>query len=276
MTPFADRELAARLERLCAAEMTRFVHAATEVDPGGSASALRVAGGVAAYLGPESPLNQAFGLGFDGAVPAEAIEALEEFYRGKGARPLIGVCPLAHPSLSEALAARGWVVDGFENVLYRELGHVPATEVASSVEIREVVGEEERDLWGLVAASGFSAPLPPLPEQLAISALVVRRPGARLFLAYVDGAPAGTGELYVEDGIAWLSADTTLPQYRRRGVQQAMQAHRLAAGAAAGCQLAVSEAAPGGPSQRNMERAGFSVAYTRIDMVAPEQQSRGG
>jgi hypothetical protein len=33
----------------------------------------------------------------------------------------------------------------------------------------------------------------------------------------------------------------------------------------AGCALAVTESVPGSPSQRNMERVGFQVAYTRVD-----------
>ena len=39
--------------------------------------------------------------------------------------------------------------------------------------------------------------------------------------------------------------------------------------ARAGCDLAVTESAPGSASQRNMERLGFRIAYTRVDLVAP-------
>jgi hypothetical protein len=102
---------------------------------------------------------------------------------------------------------------------------------------------------------------------LNLGAIVVRRPGTRLLLAFLEGQVAGTAELMVEDGVAWLSADATLPRFRGRGVQQVLQAHRLVLGAGSGCDLAVSEAAPGSGSQRNMERLGFRVVYTRVDMV---------
>ncbi|PKQ14284.1 MAG: N-acetyltransferase [Actinobacteria bacterium HGW-Actinobacteria-8] len=228
-----------------------------------------IAGGVAAYVAVDSPVNQAMGLGMADPVAAAAIQELEEFYLGRGTVPLVRVCPLAHPSLVASLSVRGWTADGFENVLVRAMraSDSEAASIAADVEIREVATAEERDLWRQVAAVGFSWPLPPLDAQLALGEIVVARPGSRLFIAYLDGLAAGTGEMYLDDGVAWLSADSTLPQFRGRGVQRALQAHRLALGAAAGCELAVSEAAPGSSSQRNMERAGFQVVYTRLDMV---------
>jgi len=272
---FATTALASRLEALCAEEMRRFAETAQALDPGAGAAVLEVGGGVAAYVGAGSPVNEAFGLGFAGAIEADTVVRLEEFYTSRGARPLVGASPLAHPSLFANLAARGWVVDGFENVLVKELAAADGLTPPGSglIEIREVASEEERDLWALVAATAFSAPLPPLAEQLALGHVVVHRPGSRLFLAFLDGYVAGTGELYVSDGIAWLSADATLPQFRRRGIQQEMQRHRIALGAQAGCEIAVTESTPGAGSQRNMERAGFRVVYTRVELALPDDES---
>lgn len=266
----ADHRLAARLENLCAVEMRRFVATARAVDHASSAACLEVAGGVAAFVGEGSPVNMAVGLGMTEPVTVADIAILERFFVERGARPLVGVCPLAHPSLAEALASRGWVLDGFEHVLVRRLDATDAfAETPAHIEIRQAQSQEDRALWAVVAATGFSYPLESLPEQLALGKIVVERPGAMLFIAWVDGCAAGTGELYAEDGVAWLSGDSTLPQFRGRGVQQALQRHRLSRGVANGCELAVTEAAPGSGSQRNMERAGFRVAYTRADMVAP-------
>jgi len=270
MPLYADTALASRLEALCAAEMRRFVDTAQALEPALGATALEIGGGVAPYVGPESPVNQAFGLGFDGPVDTKMIFEIEQFYRRRDTEPLMGVSPLAHRSLHESLAIREWVVDGYETVLYREYKGTDNPLPSGSVEIREVTDVEGRELWTLVAATAFSAPLPPLEEQLALGRIVVHRPGSRLFLAYVDDKVAGTGELYVEDGVAWLSADSTLPQFRRRGVQTALQAHRLRLGAEAGCELAASEASPGSISQRNIERFGFRVAYTRVDFICPK------
>jgi GNAT superfamily N-acetyltransferase len=101
-----------------------------------------------------------------------------------------------------------------------------------------------------------------------LGTIVTHRPGTRLYTAFVDGVAAGAGELFVEADVAWLSADATLPAYRCRGVQTALQRHRIAVAADEGCRFVVSEATPGSASQRNMERLGLRVAYTRVDMVS--------
>ncbi len=270
--------LAARLELLAAAEMRRFAETACSVDPRSGAEWLSVAGGIAAYLAADSPVNQALGLGMSGPVGEADLERLEGFYLDHGVRPVVSICPLADSTLLAGLSARGWTADGFENVLVRALdaGEKFPPPFSDTVEIREVRTEKDRDLWILAAATGFSWPLPPLDAQLNLGAIVVRRPGTRLFLAFLEGRVAGTAELMVEGPTAWLSADSTLPRFRGRGVQRALQAHRLVLGAESGCDLAVSEAAPGSGSQRNMERAGFRVVYTRVDMVlaAPSPASQ--
>ncbi|HSK48525.1 MAG TPA: GNAT family N-acetyltransferase [Coriobacteriia bacterium] len=269
MQLFADAALSARLEALAASEMRRFVQTARALDAHSDATALEVAGGVAAYLGAGSPVNQAVGLGMCGRVSAEEAHALEAFYASRAQRGLAMVSPLADPSLLSVLAARGWTADSFENVLVREYLDAERFSGPEGVEVVEVVDDEMKAVWVQVAAIAFSAPLEPQPAQLELGRIVAARPHTCLLLALVDGRPAGTGELFIEDGVAWLSADATLPQFRRRGVQQAMQARRLQLGADAACEFAVSEALPGSGSQRNMERVGFRVAYTRVDVVAP-------
>ncbi len=270
MTVFADSELAARLSALVVAEMRAFVTTAHILERNSPAEALEAAGGIAVFVGPGSLLNQAAGMGFSGPVLVHDVERVERFFGDRGEQPRMLVVPLAHPTLVESLSLRGWVPDGFENVLVRELSaDEPFDAAEDGVEVYEVVTESERDDWALLVATGFSAPLTPPAEQLVLADIVAHRPGPRLFYARVNGALAGTGELVVADGVGWLSADTTMPAFRRRGVQQALQRHRLRVAAEEGCKIAVSEAQPGSGSQRNMERLGFRVAYTQFDMVVP-------
>jgi GNAT superfamily N-acetyltransferase len=73
-----------------------------------------------------------------------------------------------------------------------------------------------------------------------------------------------------------LYADATHPFFRRRGVQAALIAARLRAGAERGCDLATAGTLPGTVSQRNYERLGFQVAYTRALMVREWPQSHTG
>ncbi|HVJ93760.1 MAG TPA: hypothetical protein VM580_28350 [Labilithrix sp.] len=70
--------------------------------------------------------------------------------------------------------------------------------------------------------------------------------------------------MHVHDGVALLAGASTIPDARRRGGQRALLAARLRFATDAGCDLAMMGAAPGSASQRNAERQGFRIAYTRI------------
>ncbi|MEJ2340034.1 MAG: hypothetical protein P8Y15_14260 [Gemmatimonadales bacterium] len=68
-------------------------------------------------------------------------------------------------------------------------------------------------------------------------------------------------------GIAQLCGAATLPEHRRRGVQTALLARRLADAAHAGCDVAVVTTQPGSKSQENVQRRGFELLYTRAILV---------
>jgi GNAT superfamily N-acetyltransferase len=70
--------------------------------------------------------------------------------------------------------------------------------------------------------------------------------------------------LSLHDGVAWFGGAATVPELRRRGLQGALLRERMRYAAAHGCDLAMMVAQPGSNSQRNTERNGFRVAYTRI------------
>jgi hypothetical protein len=73
----------------------------------------------------------------------------------------------------------------------------------------------------------------------------------------------------VYDGILNCFGDATLEAARGRGVQTALIAVRLAAGVAAGAELAMATTMPGTISQRNYERFGYRVAYSRCKFTRP-------
>ena len=72
-----------------------------------------------------------------------------------------------------------------------------------------------------------------------------------------------TGSVFLGEGVALLAGASTVPAGRRQGAQTALVAARLHYAAAQGCTLATMGAHPGSQSQRNAERHGFRVAYTR-------------
>ncbi len=278
----ADARLARRLEAIICVEWRRLAETTREAWPEKGATYLDVADGVALWLGEGSPVNVAVGLGMETPVEEAHLRQVEDFYARRGATPILATCPFADPSLFALLAKRGWQITEFENVLALELagGAVGrrrrrrrptaapwAAPLPPGVEVRVASTPEERALWGHIAARGFSDDGEPTPTHEEFGQLMAARADSILVLGWVDGEPAGTGALGIDDDVAWLSGDSTLAQYRRRGVQQAIQRYRLQLAHEAGCTLAITESAPGSGSQRNMERLGFRVVYTHLEFT---------
>ncbi|MHB9004338.1 MAG: GNAT family N-acetyltransferase [Coriobacteriia bacterium] len=265
VTPvFADSALAQRLERIAAKDLARFGRIADSLYPESGAEALRIGGGAALWMGEDSPLNVACGLGMGMEVTVDDLDVLEAFYAAHDSPCSIAICPLADHSLGTALTGRGYSITGFENVLVLPLAEFDTVPVDARV--AEVRGDSLRS-WERTVACGFSGSSVITPADERVAQVIANDERARYFMAWIDDVPVGTGELVITDGVGWLSADSTLPEYRGRGVQSAIQIARLAAASAAGCELAVTESLPGSASMRNMERRGFRVAYTRVEVA---------
>jgi GNAT superfamily N-acetyltransferase len=63
--------------------------------------------------------------------------------------------------------------------------------------------------------------------------------------------------------VALFAGASTVPEMRRRGLQAALLQERMRYALDHGCDLAMMVAMPGSDSQRNAERNGFGIAYTR-------------
>jgi len=274
---FADLTLARRLERAEAQGAQDYAQAWCRRDPQARAVAQAVGGGWVIFTAPESPVNGALDFGMQAYVPDEELEAVEGFFSSRGEKARFGVCPLAHASLWEGLARRRYHLAEFENCLYRALA--PSERLASpvaAIELREV-GPAEEPAWVETSAGGFVAPSPVLEADRVLAATPLYMPNATCLLALVEGVPAGAGALAVqEDGTAVLFGDSTLPEYRNRGVQTALQLERLILAQRAGCDLVTAGSMPGSSSQRNMERQGFRVAYTRAVLEQGPLPDRSG
>ena len=86
---------------------------------------------------------------------------------------------------------------------------------------------------------------------------------ATCFVAELNGVGIANAAMFMHGGVALLAGASTVPEGRRQGAQQALLDARLRAAAAHGCDLAMVVTAAGSASQRNSERNGFKVAYTR-------------
>ncbi len=260
----SNRELATRLELLQADENRRYAEAWSWLDPSARASSLPLAGGWCTFTGADSPITLAVGLGAQAEVTAAHLDALEDFFFQRGAPARVSVCPLAHPSLLQGLAGRGYVPWEFEHVVIRDLSVSPLGSPATSLCVVRRVGSGDDETWADVVARGFAEGEEPdrLGLLLARSSLLVE--GTRRYLAWEGAVPVAGGALVVRGDLAYLVGDATLPASRGRGAQSALVHQRMREATAEGCRLINACVVPGSGSHRNLERYGFLVAYTRI------------
>ncbi len=264
---FSGRDLAQRLEAAEAAAGRQCVDVFLRRHPEVQAAAVQIAGGVATFTGIDSPITQAIGIGLDGLVFEEELDRLEDFFKSRGAPCAIEICPFVEISLVESLSRRGYRVAEFSNVLARELTLVERfTPAAPHLALRAAKVSESK-LWTQTVAEGFAEHFPVTPAILNVMEGFFYRPDACCFLAQIGDEVAGGGAVSFHRGVAVLFGASTLSRFRRRGVQTALLGARLAWAVGRGCDVAMSIAQPGSISQRNIERCGFCVMYTRAKLI---------
>jgi hypothetical protein len=190
------------------------------------------------------------------------MDRLEEFFRSRGSGVYLEVCPLADTSLLEHLGQRGYRPMENSNVLVRSLKECAWRRNANlGFEVRAARPEEEQ-VYARTAVEGFfGSEAPPGMEELFGGFFEAGQGTA--FIAFDGGTPIGAAAMANHDGVALCFGDATPAAFRARGVQTALIEARLAAGVAAACEMAMAVTMPGTASQRNYERQGFRVMYTR-------------
>ena len=261
--PFADIELARRLERTEARGNAQFVEARTRAFPDRNATWIEVAGAYAMFDGAGSPLTQTFGLGVFQPVTAAELDEIEEFFRSRGAAVFHEVCPLADASVFTLFNERGYRPVEFSNVLYRPITPDLRLQAGENERVKvRVAARDEMKLWADTALEGWSE-FPEVMDFMRELGQVAAQSDSLSFFGEADGKPVATGSLIIEGDVALLAGASTIPAARRQGAQLALLEGRLRYAATQGCTVGMMVAAPGSGSQRNAERHGFRIAYTR-------------
>lgn len=265
--PFSDQALARRLEITEAQASAQFVEARASLSPGCGAQWIKVAGTYAMFDGVGSPITQTFGLGISQPITAAELKTIEDFFRERQSEVFHEVSPLADPTALELLSEHGYRPFEYTSVLYRPLwqGLQLAGAVNEKINVRLIANTDaEQELWAQTAAKGWSEFAEVADAILELSRIGAKRPDSLCFLAELDGQAIATGGLSICDGVALLAGASTIPEGRKQGAQLALLDRRLRYAVEQGCDLAMMCALPGSASQRNAERQGFRIAYTRI------------
>ena len=231
-------------------------------------------GSVVAPASPAAPnldfFNRVFGLRAD---ERHHVRALVAWYRHQGIWPWFEVSPEPElPALLDALAAEGaWPV-GAHTVLVAETASVIGRARAdlgarpAGMALRPV-SAEEIEPFGRTLMVGHDVPTDGLDDAVADLAHWPAVPGLHLVQADLEGQPIGAAALLVRDGIGYLANAAVVPASRSQGAHRALIAWRINLAAEHGCEhVSAIVGSFGGPSHRNLQRAGLRNAHGRISL----------
>lgn len=262
MLTFADLALARRLERAEGYACVQFAEARRRLFPDSGAGWMEHAGAYAVFDGVGSPVTQSFGLGIFEELTEASLDIIERFFFERGSPAMHEVSPLAGVAALELLCARNYRPIEISSVLHRPVER-PETQIPPNISVR-LIGPEEAPLWTAISVRGWTHEhpelLPFLQESITISS---ERENSSCFIAEIDGKPGAAGALSIHEGVALFAGAATIPELRRQGLQGALLQERMRYAFECGCDLAMMVAEAGSNSQRNAERKGFRVAYTR-------------
>jgi len=264
---FITHQLVRRLELAETEDGLGCVVAQKRLDPAAAATSEPLAGGQLLFAGVGSPLTHALSLGFEGQVTHSDAERMEEFYSTRGSGVTVDVSPYADGSLVETLTKRHYRLSEFTNMLVRqihpgeqipELPGAPPTRLAT---------HSEAELYAGTVIRGFFGRDEVTVEELHLGRMLFAVHRTQCYFAILDNMTTACGQMGFHAGVATCFGDSTLVSYRRRGAHAALIRTRLAEAAARGCDLITAGTQPGSISQRDYERQGFQVAYTKVTMV---------
>ncbi|MEW5808253.1 MAG: GNAT family N-acetyltransferase [Actinomycetota bacterium] len=269
---FCGPALAQRIERAEADLIGSATRAAAR--RGAPGFTLPVSGGLACYADTDSPMNKVVGLGFAGVPDAGVLDEIERTFAAHGSAVVVELCNLGDPDIAPLLCERGYRLVGFENVLGCALPAGSPPDSASELQVWRAEAGESR-AWLDVIVDGFAHPdghgVPSHEEfpgaVIAAAMDDMEQAGVVRYLAGVGGVVAGGAGMRTAGGVAQLTGAATAPAFRRRGVQAALLVRRLRDASDARCDLAVVTTAPGSLSQKNVQRKGFHLLYTRALLV---------
>jgi len=270
---FVDKAFARRLESVEEMPQVMYARLFQKTRPDIGAAEEEVCGGHMIFAGLGSPIGRVTGAGFDRPLNQEDIDRIEQFYRAHKAPSQVDLCPMHEPAVFELFKERGYAIAELNNVLYRKLGTTEKSDAEKfppsppGCEIRRSRLEEAETAGAIVESAFFPDGAPDAYRGLIAPFYQMER--ALAFVASVNGklVACGTGLVIPEHKIFALCGAGTLADFRGRGLQTALLRARMAAAADAGCDYAAVVTQGGTTSQRNAERLGFRVAYSKVTVI---------
>lgn len=189
------------------------------------------------------------------------IEPIADFYRQRERRLRLEIIPSrVDQRFLKRLAELG---------LYQAEHHCSliieperASDLSKEIAVRQIA-EDQFDMYATIHCRGTGLPDDGIPYVSSNNRVLHGRPGWKFFAAYWHDIPAAVGVVYIHNRMASLTFAATLPEFRNRGLHQALLKQRISEASAAECGLAVGQCAFLSQSHRNMEQVGMKLGYIR-------------
>ncbi|MBD3678142.1 MAG: GNAT family N-acetyltransferase [Rhodobacteraceae bacterium] len=148
-----------------------------------------------------------------------------------------------------------------------DLGQMPEDPLPKGLEITQVQSEQDRVLWGELAARCIGAPEAVASALGQVEAGIedCELDGCRRYLAFHDGTPVGTASLVLTPHVAGLYAVGTQPDQRGKGIGRALTLHALNHARHADCRVGVLQASSMGKPL--YEKLGFRTLFDYVIYV---------
>lgn len=264
---FIDLDLVSRIEQFTAAIGRDCAVAAHRAHPEHEITHAELGGGIAVFTGVDSPLTQAIGVGLSGPVSAAELDRLEDFFSSRGASVALELAPYIDASLIALLKQRPYSIEEFTSVLIRDISDFSPAPDAPDILVRAAHIPEEKEVFTRTVSEGYAEFIPVTQDLLDVVGGFAEVEGTLAALAFLDGETVGGGSANHDGELGHLAGASTLPHYRKRGVQTALLNFRLDWLKHKGCRYGMVMTQPGSGSQRNFECAGFRPIYTRTKVV---------
>ncbi len=182
-----------------------------------------------------------------------------EFYAETQQPCWVAVPPYIPVAVTDALLAAGFRIERYASSLAAQGVLEPVT----NTEDVRAIDREELDVFLDTINLGFGQNAALLADLRRNQSFWCDVPNWHLFLACVDGAPAGAAVLSIHGDVGYLAAASVLPGYRGRGLQTALIAARIRCAVSQHCTVVSSGAEWASQSQRNLQRAGLAIAHVK-------------
>lgn len=192
----------------------------------------------------------------------EFIDQIIDFYRERERKIQFEIIPsYVDSNFLKYLSDRGFYQSGFHTSTYIEptLFNI---ELPEHIRIQEL-NEEQFETYAMIHCKSTGLPDHGIAPVATNNKVLYEHPNWKFFIAYVNGEPAATAVMNVNNGIASLTFAATLPAFRGIGLHKFLLKRRIDEAKHNNCRLVVGQCSFLSQSHRNMERIGMKIGYIR-------------